>query len=263
MRWFRSALFCVASLATVLLTAVTDTLQAEEWTDQRDFGRFQLRSNFPLSGHDPLIDQLQQLDREIQLQLARQPASTPVHLILFADRESYTKYLNRYFTGVPIRRAMFIQGSAPGWVFAYQNEDYEVDLRHETTHALLHCQIPGIPLWLDEGLAEYYEEASGRRVYEHPHLAKVRWDAKFFRPPTLESLESLTDVRQMGAAEYRTAWAWVHFMLHGPPAARQTLVQYLDELESKSPVQPLTPRLRAAVPDLETEFRHHFRNWRP
>jgi hypothetical protein len=257
MRSFWYALVCA-----VLLVARTSQLPAEEWTDQRDFGRFQLRANFPLSGHDALVDELGQLDRDIQQQLARQPTSTPVHLLLFADLKSYTRYLNRYFAGVPIRRAMFIQGSAPGWVFAYQNKDYEVDLRHETTHALLHSQIPSIPLWLDEGLAEYYEVASNRRVYLHPHLSKVRWDARFFRPPSLESLESLTDIQKMGTAEYRMAWAWVHFMLHGPPAARQILIQYLDELESNPSPDPLGPRLRAAIPDLETEYRRHFRNWR-
>ncbi len=245
------------------LAARSDRLPAEEWTDQRDFGRFQLRANFPLTGHDALIEQLQQLDRDIQQQLARAPATTPIHLILFADRESYATYLNRYFAGAPVRRAMFIQGSAPGWVFAYQNKDYEVDLRHETTHALLHSQVPNIPLWLDEGLAEYYEVSGTARVYEHPHLAKVRWNARFFRPPSLESLESLHDVRQMGPAEYRAAWAWVHFLLHGPDAARESLLHYLKELETPSSTERLAPQLRAAVPDLEAEFLKHFRNWRP
>lgn len=260
MRWL-----LIAFLMAAGWIAHAAPLAAEDWTDQREFGRFQLRANFPLSGHDPLIEQLEQLDRDIQQLIARPlanaPAATPIHLILFADRESYATYLNRYFPGAPIRRALFIQGSAPGWVFAYQNRDYEVDLRHETTHALLHSQIPNVPLWLDEGLAEYFEVPSGQRVYEHPHLAKVRWNARFFRPATLESLEALDDVRQMGPAEYRAAWAWIHFLLHGPGAGRETLVQYLADLETPASAERLASRLRAAVPDLESEFLNHFRNW--
>lgn len=254
-------LFLIATGWIASGAAHSARVAAEDWTDQRDFGRFQLRANFPLSGHDPLIEQLQQLDRDIQALLERPPATTPVHLILFADRDSYATYLNRYFPGAPIRRALFIQGSAPGWVFAYQNNDYEVDLRHETTHALLHSQIPNVPLWLDEGLAEYFEVPSSQRVYGHPHLAKVRWNVRFFRPASLESLEALEDVREMGPAEYRAAWAWVHFLLHGPAAGRETLVQYFADLETPSSAERLAPRLRAAVPNLESAWQDHFRNW--
>ena len=35
---------------------------------------------------------------------------------------------------------------------------FEADLRHECTHALLHAALPYVPLWLDEGLASLYEE---------------------------------------------------------------------------------------------------------
>jgi hypothetical protein len=42
-------------------------------------------------------------------------------------------------------------------VFAYRGEDFETDLRHECTHALLNAALPVVPLWLDEGLAEYFE----------------------------------------------------------------------------------------------------------
>ncbi|GIT30210.1 MAG: hypothetical protein Ct9H300mP1_22560 [Planctomycetaceae bacterium] len=31
------------------------------------------------------------------------------------------------------------------------------DLRHEFTHGVLHSSLKRVPLWLDEGLAEYFE----------------------------------------------------------------------------------------------------------
>ena len=31
------------------------------------------------------------------------------------------------------------------------------DLRHELTHALLHGVLKDVPLWLDEGLAGFFE----------------------------------------------------------------------------------------------------------
>jgi hypothetical protein len=258
MRWLITLIAC-----GTLAWATSARARAENWTDLRAIGRFQLRANFSLAGHQRLIDQLEQLDRDVQQQLARKPSTAPIHLLLFADRDSYTRYLNRYFAGVPIRRAMFIQGTAPGWVFAYQNDDYEVDLRHETTHALLHSQIPQIPLWLDEGLAEYYEPPPEQRVNQNPYLVKTIEEGRLRQVPSLQRLESLTDVRQMGKSEYQSAWAWVHFMLHGPPAARQALVGYLDSLEAQGATERLEPRLRQAFPELENEFLKHFRNWRP
>ena len=234
---------------------------ADQWADVRQVGRFQLRANFALEGHERLIAELEQLDRDLQSNLACRATGEPIHLILFRDQESYAQYLKHYFDGAPTRRALFIKGSMPGWVFAYLNADFEVDLRHETTHAILHSQLPKVPLWLDEGLAEYYEEASDKRIYEHPYLLPTRWEARFYRVASLRQLERLEDVTQMDKADYRAAWSWVHFMLHGPRTARQELVDYLADLRGNDDPGSLSERLYAAIPDLDRQYLKHFRSW--
>jgi hypothetical protein len=78
------------------------------------------------------------------------------------------------------------------------------------------------------------------------------------RSPRLERLEALTRVEQMGRDEYREAWAWVHFLLHGPPEAQQELVRYLQELASGPAPGPLSVRLRRRWPDLERRLVEHF-----
>lgn len=238
-------------------------LCAEDWTDQRQVGRFQLRANFPLEQCEHLVGELQRLEGDLTSTLKIDATGTPIHLILFRDQMSYERYMQHYFEGAPARRAMFIQGSEPGWVFAYQNADYEIDLRHETTHALLHSQLPVVPLWLDEGLAEYYEVAADARIYDNPYLAAIKWETWFFRVPSLERLERLGDVRRMEKADYRAAWSWVHFMLHGPPEARQVLAEYLADIRNNKPPGSMRDRLSAAVPDLEKQYLKHFRirNW--
>ena len=50
-----------------------------------------------------------------------------------------------------------MKGRGPGKVFAYKSKALPVDVRHEGTHGLLHAALPMVPLWLDEGLAEYFE----------------------------------------------------------------------------------------------------------
>ncbi len=38
-------------------------------------------------------------------------------------------------------------------------------------------------------------------------------------------LAAIEDLNQMGRDAYRDAWAWVHYMLHGPREARDELIR--------------------------------------
>jgi hypothetical protein len=219
-------------------------------------------ADFSLEGHVRLVSEMGRLQQDLQTHLAVGPPAENVHMFLFQSRDTYEGYLNEYFPNVPYRRAMFIKGRGPGMVFTHLNPEFAVDVRHEGTHALLHSCLPMVPLWLDEGLAEYFEVPIDERVYENPHLSSVRWAARLRQVRAIEQLESLQAVSDMGRAEYRASWAWVHFMLHGPPAAREALVSYLRDLQaSTAPVQ-LSQRLRHRLPDLEQQFLQHFRNWK-
>ena len=71
------------------------------------------------------------------------------------------------------------------------------------------------------------------------------------------------DVDSMDVADYRRAWAWVHFMLHGPPEAREELINFLKDIAAHSPPGQLSERLSRRIPDLERSFVTHFSTWRP
>jgi hypothetical protein len=143
-------------------------------------------------------------------------------------------------------------------VFAFQGNDFEIDVRHECTHALLHAWLPDVPLWLDEGLAEYFEVPRGKRAEHNPHWAVVAALVKSGQQPRLDELESLENLDDMGRDEYRDAWAWVHFMLHGPREASEELLRYLDELHAGSQPGRLGERLRRRFPDLNRRLTQHF-----
>lgn len=147
-------------------------------------------------------------------------------------------------------------------VYAYLNSEFEIDVRHESTHALLHASLPSVPLWLDEGLAEYFEAPPTERASENPHQSPTWWAVRFGSVPKLASLEVIQDLGEMGRAEYRHAWAWVHFMLHGPPEAQQELIRYLADLRQGNPTVLLSERLDARIPDLEQCFSEHFLSWK-
>ena len=143
-------------------------------------------------------------------------------------------------------------------VFAYQGADFEIDVRHECTHALLHAWLPRVPLWLDEGLAEYFEV-----------VARTACDKIRIRPPWRlrsasancrgwRSWSRSQTLDDMGRDEYRDAWAWVHFMLHGPHEAREELTRYLDELNRAASRAGSASGCGARMPDLNRRLVQHF-----
>lgn len=242
--------------------AARETPSPQRWPDERQSGVFFCHSDHSLVPYQQTIDRLGVLQLDLQRVLEIEAPRERVHLFLFEHPETYAAYVRMYFPDAPSRRALYVkQGRGPGMVFAAMSKEIEVDLRHEGTHALLHSVLPMVPLWLDEGLAEYFEQPEANRRNSSPHLSKVRWNVRFRNFQSIESLESLERLEQMGLREYRNAWAWVHFMLHGPEPAREVLRAYLQDIQSHTAPGVLSERLKRRIPNLQQRFVAHFANW--
>lgn len=257
------AVLSAASVYVLVVCASAARLAHAEsgWPDERAAGPFYCHADFSLASHPQLLQQIADLQKDLVHNLEITPTDETIHLLLFHRESAYRNYLREYFPQVPDRRALFIKDRGPGMVFAYRNPAFEIDLRHESTHALLHAALPMVPLWLDEGLAEYFEPPPSERVFDNPHLSKVRWGVRFGKIVRMEQLENIGQLNSMGQSEYRQAWAWIHFMLHGPREAHEELVLYLRDIQSHSPPGQLSRRLRRRVPDLELRFSNHFKSW--
>lgn len=251
------------SIATFVLLSVPAATPAmgAEWPDEYRAGRFLCHADFPLAMDRSFLSSMTPLSEEIARQLQIRPRDELIHLFLFHQKSTYQAYLQQYFPEVPSRKALFIKGRGPGMVFAYRGQDFETDVRHECAHALLNASLPMVPLWLDEGLAEYYEVAPEDRSSGSPHQAMIKWNAKLGHVPDLEKLEQIRKLSEMNSGHYRNAWAWVHFMLHGPESARQELRAYLADIAEFTPPGQLSRRLRIRLPDLEQQFLEHFKTW--
>ena len=252
------------ALPAILLSAISGQwCRAESWADGRVAGPFVCRADFPLDGLEGLFDDLARLQHDLVRFLGVAPAQAPIELYLFRDQQSYRRFLGQYLPDVPYRRALYVQKEGHSMVFAYRARQLAVDIRHECTHALLHATLPMVPLWLDEGLAEYFEVAPSERAFGSPHLSGVRWSARLGVVPRLDKLEKKEDISDMGGTEYRNAWAWVHFMLHGPTQAHDELVRFLADIQARTPPGLMSYRLKRRLPDLERRFSNHFRSWKP
>lgn len=237
-------------------------LAAPHWIDHRAHGAFQVQATFPLGRFTPLFQELSALEVELQRTLAVPPTRQRVDVYLLENQQSHKELLGGLYPRVPYRRALYVQRAGRGSVYAYRHAELAIDLRHECTHALLHANLPMVPLWLDEGLAEYFEMSAAERSFGHPHAAKLRWNLRLGMVRSVKSLESCRDLSDMGAVEYRFAWAWVHFMLHGPLPAHRALVHYLGDIRQGNPPGKLSERLYEAVPNLQKQYARHFKNWR-
>ena len=243
----------------VLLSTGVPAAGQHRWPDERQAGRFLCHADFSLEPHQRLLEELVELQQDVCRSLGADPPREYIHLFLFKEKSTYQTYLQRHFPRVPQRRALFIKARGPGMVFAYDGIDFETDVRHECTHALLHAWLPGdVPLWLDEGLAEYFEVARGQRASQNPHHELVRVAIESHQPPRLDALEQLTNLEDMGREEYRNSWAWVHFLLHGPPVVREELLGFLRALSAQDDPGPLSLRLRRRAADLDQLLADHF-----
>ena len=232
------------------------------WIDRRNYGPFQCAATFSLAEFDHTFRNLGRLEYELQRTLAIPPGDRPTDVLIFGNQREHREFLARAFPRTPYRRALFVQTSGRGAVYAYRHRELAVDLRHECTHALLHANLPMVPLWLDEGLAEYFEMPDDQRAFGHPHMASLRWNLRLGLIQTIDSLEKAQSLADMGASEYRFAWAWTHFMLHGPKVAHRTLVHFFSDIHLRNPPGLLSTRLQEAVPDLSRRMVQHFKHWR-
>jgi hypothetical protein len=223
-------------------------------------GPFMIYSDSPLDESDPLFRELERLPDQIQAELNLPPGPQLIHVYLFSDQDRYEAYMKDRYPTLPVRRAFFIAeqkraGTADELqVFTWLGEHLRTDLRHELTHAVLNGVLKSVPLWLDEGLAGYFEQPPAHDGVNPAHVDALRRGP--FQPD-LARLEKIKDLRQMEKPEYREAWAWVHYCLRGDPKAKAALLAYLAALREKPDAGGLLPRLTDAVGDPEKALAEH------
>jgi hypothetical protein len=210
---------------------------------------FVIQTNFPLGRDAPLVQELNGLKVQIQQQLELPEQRDSVTVYLFSDEPSYRRYMKSTWPNLPPRRAYFVGTSRELAVYSFHGAKVEEDLRHEFTHGLLHASLDSVPLWLDEGLAEYFEVRGADVGGPHrDHIRQLQKARSEGWNPSLYQLEQLSDFRRMTQRDYAEAWGWVHFMLHSDDQARIALISYVKDLQNKTIPAPFMPQLEEANP---------------
>ena len=241
-------------------------------------GRVVCESNFPLEETAGLQAEIVRLQNDLVGYLGVPESKEKISLCLFRDRTSYVAFICEYFPGAPTDRpALYVkEPGKPGVLMVRRDERMILNIRHEMTHAYLNAALRNVPIWIDEGLAKYFETPPGERGFRNPFLEKVESDATSFfaSPPSLPRLEKLVRVDQMQIREYRESWAWTHFLIHYSPETQRVLALYLRTLrpeaqegisaEEATRLQkdaPLKRLLERYIPEYKAKYVEHFRGW--
>jgi hypothetical protein len=94
----------------------------------------------------------------------------------------------------------------------------------------LHSAIAQVPIWLDEGLAEFFESSGEPGAVNPAHAVKLRKALPQGWVPELARLEKLVDLWQMTQDDYRESWLWVHYLMRHSPRTRQILIKHVHGL---------------------------------
>ncbi len=207
-------------------------------------------SDFRLPADHPLIEELLELRRQVSDQLELPLKTEPVLVYLFEDELTYKQYLQVTHPGLPSRRAYFIATSKELAVYTWWGDRIQEDLRHEYTHGLLHAALNTVPLWIDEGLAEYFEVPGREPGGVNQEYARRLSEATTHGwKPDMARLEQLERVDQMHLPDYREAWGWVHFLMNHSPDSRSLLLAYLHDLKGNPNTELLSSRLKKELPE--------------
>ena len=204
-------------------------------------GPLRVHCDFELPQRNRLVANLGDLHKNVTQRLQLPPSDREVHVYLFEKRRQFQKYIAHAHPSFPDRRAFFVREGDSLMVYAHWGERVVEDLQHEVTHAYLNASAESIPLWLDEGLAEFFERPVDDDGFHpaHVQLLRERWlDGSW--QPNLRRLEGLASSGQMQLVDYAEAWLWVHWMLKQDVVQYQHLCDYLNASAEHRQLHPLS-----------------------
>ncbi len=207
-----------------------------------------VHSDWPIPSQHRMVEELCQQRWDVLGKLSLPPSNEPIHVFLFDTSDRFNAFMRVHYPDFPVRRAFFVETDTRLAVYAHWGDRVAEDLRHEVAHGYLHSVVPNLPLWLDEGLAEYFEVPRGHGGLNSPHVIELGDRLSTGWRPDLRRLETITSVGEMTQLHYAESWLWVHFLLETSRERQDLLRTYLTRLRSTAAPSPLSLEIRRLHP---------------
>ncbi len=165
--------------------------------------------------------------------------AVPTNVFVFDTPKALRSFVP-FYKGRPVDVAGYFQGHADANYIAVGSPDSRAAILHEYAHMLQRNASASIPLWLNEGLAEYF---STFRLKDNERRAEIgrAVDAHvaLLRERALPMMDLLGATRQSALYNegdrrsifYAQAWATVHYVMAEVPDAPEAINSYLTRLQ--------------------------------
>ena len=201
-------------------------------------GPFLITAGFNLVEIKTELDSVGNIYSEISRILKLPPIREEIEIRIFTNESEWKEFFRNNIPNTQYRRAMYIRKETlldkkRGKIYLYRSPRLGNDMRHECTHALLAASLgKSVPIWLDEGLAEYYEIPSDR-INNPDWLERTRNRIQSGALEDIQALEKVEGMDRMTKDRYGDAWAWVCYLLNGPIQIRDVLPSYFNDLAQR------------------------------
>lgn len=252
----RTLAIAVLSLLT-RFTGNVDAQQPGPWKMAERHGDAELYSEVVVDTRR-IWAEIDQLTEELDKNVSARPNGKPIQIVIYASQQSYLRKLATQIPQARNRKAIYYRNGDVSQVYVWNSRSLITDLRHEMTHVILHQHLPFLPLWIDEGLAEFFEETPAERT-SSARISTVKWKARMGANPSLGDLESLPAAEEMDADAYRNSWAWCSFLLNESDESQKLLKDYLEQIHRGEAPGALSRYAQANNPGLLMRANSYFR----
>ena len=267
--------FVALTLAAGLLTAPRAAIEANAAAEPR---WIMLRSGMLTLVGDQPPDKLRDVAIQIEqfravvgglIHDADRPLSTPAILFVLGDRKAMQPLVPVY-KGRPAVIAGYFGRGADANYLVLSLEGFEESAAityHEYTHLLLRNAVRSLPVWLDEGLAEFYSTYRlvdqgkaaeiGRPVSQHLALLRQNY-MPIAELIAVDHSSSLYNEGERRSIFYAESWALTHYLMTVRPNGQIGLNAYGAQIaEGHSPDDAFREAFGVSPADLDKELREY------
>ncbi len=198
-------------------------------------------------------------------------SSVPTTVIIFRDDASFTPFKPLY-QGRPANISGYFQPGDDVNYIALSLDPRERDpystAFHEYVHLHVKDNIPGAPLWLNEGLAELYgtlqfsgnDALLGAPLFHYLHLLR---EQELLPLQTLFSIGTSSphyNEQDKTGIFYGQSWALVHYLMLGDRGRQEQFRRFLQQVSRyDDPAKAVEDTFGMSLPALEQELRAYVR----
>lgn len=202
---------------------------------------------------------------------ADRPPSVPTLVFVFGERKSLQPIVPLY-NGRPIALAGYMAQADDLNIMALSLEGFQESSEvtfHEYTHLLVQGAVRWMPVWLNEGLAEYYGSYSlvdggkaatiGRPREAHILLSRERY-LPMAELITVEPSSPMYNEGERRSIFYAESWAATHYLMTTRPNGTTAINEYVKEVaEGHAPSEAFRSAFGATPEEFDKELRVYLR----